>query len=55
MAVVINEMEVAPQAAPEGTPGGQPAAGDSGSKDKLKLVVKTMNKRHQRMQRLEAY
>jgi hypothetical protein len=56
MAVVINEMEVAPQPAPDGAPGAQPAQGaDSASKDKLKQVVKTLHKRHQRTARLEAY
>ena len=55
MAVVINDMEVAPQ------PVGQAAApqsrggGDAGSKDKVKQMEKTLHKKQQRKHRLEAY
>lgn len=54
MAVVINDMEVAPQpaqAAAQQSRGG----GDAGSKDKLKQMEKTLHKKQQRKHRLEAY
>jgi hypothetical protein len=56
MAVVINEMEVAPQPAADGPAASRPAQGSTDSgKDKLKLVIKDIHKRHQRTARLEAY
>jgi hypothetical protein len=54
MAVVINEMEVAPQPAPQGAAEGQPS-GDSGSKDPTKLVEKKLHMKRTRHHRLEAY
>lgn len=53
MAVVINDMEVAPQPAA----GGQQSSGggDAGGKDKLKQMEKTLHKKQQRKHRLEAY
>ena len=61
MAVVINEMDVTPQAAP----GGQAGAADSGSanssaagsspSDTLKQMEKTQHRKHARLHRLEAY
>jgi len=54
MAVVINDMEVAPQpAAPAAVQ--QSQGGDAGSKDKIKQMEKDMHKRQQRRHRLEAY
>jgi hypothetical protein len=54
MAVVINDMEVAPQ--PAGQPGAPPAqGGDGGSKDKMKQFEKSLRKKQQRKHRLEAY
>jgi hypothetical protein len=54
MAVVINDMEVAPQpAAPAAAQ--QSQGGDAGSKDKMKQMEKDMHKRQQRRHRLEAY
>ncbi len=55
MAVVINDMEVMPQ--PAGQSGGQQAqgGGDSGTKDKLKQMEKSLHKKQQRKHRLEAY
>jgi len=57
MAVVINEMEVAPQPVPQGGSGAEAAQGgaDSGSKDKMKQVEKTLHRKQQRKARLEAY
>lgn len=54
MAVVINDMEVAPQ--PAGQAGAQRSNGsDAGGKDKLKQMEKTLHKKQQRKHRLEAY
>jgi hypothetical protein len=54
MAVVINDMEVAPQ--PAGQAGAQQSGGgDAGGKDKLKQMEKTLHKKQQRKHRLEAY
>jgi hypothetical protein len=55
MAVVINDMEVAPQ--PAAQAGGQQSqgGGDAGSKDKMKQMEKTLHKKQQRKHRLEAY
>lgn len=54
MAVVINDMEVAPQ--PAGQAGAQQSrGGDTTSKDKLKQMEKTLHKKQQRKHRLEAY
>ncbi|HEX4603067.1 MAG TPA: hypothetical protein VH724_03670 [Candidatus Angelobacter sp.] len=55
MAVVINDMEVSPQAS--GPSGGQQAqgGGDAGPKDKMKQIEKDLRKKHQRKHRLEAY
>lgn len=54
MAVVINDMEVAPQPAQAGAQ--QPTGGsDASGKDKLKQMEKTLHKKQQRKHRLEAY
>lgn len=54
MAVVINDMEVAPQ--PAGQAGPQRSSGgDAVGKDKLKQMEKTLHKKQQRKHRLEAY
>lgn len=53
MAVVINDMEVAPQ--PAGQAAAQQSSGDAGGKDKLKQMEKTLHKKQQRKHRLEAY
>jgi hypothetical protein len=54
MAVVINDMEVAPQ--PAGQAGAQQSSGgNAGGKDKLKQMEKTLHKKQQRKHRLEAY
>jgi type IV secretory pathway TrbL component len=55
MAVVINDMEVAPQ--PAGQAGAQQSrgGGDASGKDKLKQMEKTLHKKQQRKHRLEAY
>jgi hypothetical protein len=55
MAVVINDMEVAPQ--PAGQAGSQQSrgSGDAGSKDKVKQMEKSLHKKQQRKHRLEAY
>jgi hypothetical protein len=55
MAVVINDMEVAPQPAPQEAGQQGQAGGDSGGKDQMKLVEKKLHTRRIRMQRLEAY
>jgi hypothetical protein len=56
MAVVINEMEVAPQPAPQETAGQQGQnAGDSGGKDPMKLMEKKLYMNRARSHRLEAY
>lgn len=54
MAVVINDMEVAPQPAQAGAQQSR-GGGDAGSKDKLKQMEKTLHKKQQRKHRLEAY
>ncbi|HEV3037491.1 MAG TPA: hypothetical protein VHA33_06865 [Candidatus Angelobacter sp.] len=53
MAVVINEMEVAPQPAPaeQQAQGGN----DSAPKDNVKQMEKTLHKKRERSHRLEAY
>jgi len=55
MAVVINDMEVAPQ--PAGQSGSQQSqgGGDSGAKDKIKQMEKNLHRKQQRKNRLEAY
>jgi len=54
MAVVINDMEVAPQPAQAGAQQSR-GGGDAGGKDKLKQIEKTLHKKQQRKCRLEAY
>jgi len=54
MAVVINDMEVAPQPAQAGAQQSK-GSGDTGSKDKTKQMEKTLHKKQQRRHRLEAY
>ena len=56
MAVVINDMEVTPRAAGQGEGSqSQGGGGDTGVKDKLKQMEKTLHKNQQRKHRLEAY
>jgi hypothetical protein len=55
MAVVINDMEVSPQAPASGGAQQAQGGGDSGSKDKMKQIEKDLRKKHQRKHRLEAY
>ena len=55
MAVVINDMEVAPQPSGQARAQQSSGGGDSGGKDKLKQMEKTLNKKQQRKHRLEAY
>ncbi len=54
MAVVINDMEVAPHQAAQAS-GAQSKASDGGIKDKMKQIEKTLHQSHQRESRLEAY
>jgi len=57
MPVVINEMEVAPQAiTPEGGQHKEPAQGaGAGSPETLKEVQRMLHMKHQHGHRLEAY
>ena len=53
MAVVINEMEVAPESGQVSQP--SPASATPRAPDNLKQVEKTLLKKQQRATRLEAY
>jgi hypothetical protein len=55
MAVVINEMEVAPQSDAQTASPGQQRSADSGAKDQTKLVEKKLHMKRARNHRLEAY
>ncbi|HLK69149.1 MAG TPA: hypothetical protein VKU19_37205 [Bryobacteraceae bacterium] len=55
MAVVINDMEVAPQPAEQGSGQTPSNGGGAGSPDKLKQLEKSWHKKRQRVARLEAY
>ena len=53
MAVVINDMETAPQPPAQDAAGQTSASG--GSQEKLKQLEKSWHKKRQRIARLEAY
>jgi hypothetical protein len=55
MAVVINDMEVAPQPATQAAGSGQQGSADAGAKDPTKLVEKKLRVKRARNHRLEAY
>lgn len=55
MAVVINELEVAPQPAAQESSGQKPQGPASTSPEALKMMDKTLHTRQQRNHRLEAY
>jgi hypothetical protein len=55
MAVVINDMEVSPQAPASGGSQQTQGGSDAGSKDKMKQIEKNLRQKHQRKHRLEAY
>ena len=56
MAVVINDMEVSPQSAPQSAATPQSAqGGDAAGQEKLKQMEKSLYKKQQRKSRLEAY
>lgn len=53
MAVVINDMEVAPQ--PAAAEQQSQGSTDAGSKDPMKELTKMLHIKHERSHRLEAY
>lgn len=55
MAVVINDMEVAPQPDASAPPEGQQQNTGAGSKDETAQVEKKLHLKRARMHRLEAY
>jgi hypothetical protein len=55
MAVVINELEVAPQSAAPEPQGPKPQASAPASPEALAMMDKTLRVRRQRDHRLEAY